>query len=422
MIVGIDLYCGLGGLTHGLMRGGVHVVAGVDIDPECRFPYEQNNSARFIEADVCCLTGTDLHALWGPEHITLLAGCAPCQPFSTYSRSGRPTRQDKKWHLVAEFGRLVRESMPDLITVENVPQLADHDVFEELLVTLDGYYVWWDIVQCVDYGVPQTRKRLVLLASRGGAIALLPPCCTRGREMTTVRGTISHLAPLEAGNTDPTDPVHSASSLSELNVRRIRASSAGGTWREWPAELRADCHRRNTGETYPSVYGRMEWDAPAPTITTQCFGYGNGRFGHPEQHRAISLREAAMLQTLPETYQLVAPGERPKFSVLGRLIGNAVPVRLGDVVARSLRHHIEPDSDHVRGVASELCCDCDEDGGRLFCACDDGTFRRGRIVGSQQTGPNPFVNERTFPLGDGTGPHPRDGFVSGSGVLRRSLR
>ena len=346
MIVGIDLYCGLGGLTYGLSRGGVQVVAGMDIDPECRFPYERNNSARFIEADVRRLKGADLHALWGCGRVTLLAGCAPCQPFSSYSRR-TANRRDDKWQLVAEFGRLVRESTPDLITLENVPQLAAHDVFQDLLATLDGYHVWWDILQCVDYGVPQTRRRLVLLASEGGNISLLPADSAPGHGAATVRGAISHLPPLAAGDADRADPVHSASSLSDLNIRRIRASRAGGTWREWPPELRATCHRRGTGGTYPSVYGRMEWDAPAPTITTQCFGYGNGRFGHPEQDRAISLREAAMLQTFPETYQLVVPGHRPRFSVLGRLIGNAVPVRLGGVVGKSLVHHVEGGGDGV---------------------------------------------------------------------------
>lgn len=340
MLLGIDLYCGLGGLTHGLVRGGVRVVAGVDIDPECRFPYEHNNSARFIHADVSQLTGAYLQSLWEPSHLTLLAGCAPCQPFSSYSRSGRPARQDEKWHLVSEFGRLVQESMPDFVTVENVPQLADHDVFQVLLATLHAYHVWWDVVQCSDYGVPQTRKRLVLLASRTAPIALLPPTCMPSSQLPTVRGTIFHLPPLRAGGTDPADPLHSAPSLSKLNTERIQASSAGGTWREWPPELRAACHRKSTGATYPSVYGRMEWDAPAPTITTQCFGYGNGRFGHPEQDRAISLREAAMLQTLPQTYGLLTPGKRPKFSILGRLIGNAVPVRLGEVVAKSVLHHV----------------------------------------------------------------------------------
>ena len=340
MIVGVDLYCGLGGLTHGLSRGGVCVVAGVDVDPQCRFPYERNNSAGFIKADVQRLEGADLRALWGRGCLTLLAGCAPCQPFSTYGRGGGLGRRNGKWYLVAELGRLVQEARPDFVTVENVPQLADHEVFARFLGMLDRYHVWWDIVQCRDYGVPQTRQRLVLLASRFGKVGLMPARGAKDGEAPTVRRTIGHLAPLQAGETDVDDPLHAAPWLSDRNVRRIRASRAGGTWRDWPPELRAECHRRNTGKTYPSVYGRMEWDAPAPTITTQCFGYGNGRFGHPEQDRAISLREAAMLQTLPETYQLLAHGERAKFAVHGRLIGNAVPVRIGEVVAESLLHHV----------------------------------------------------------------------------------
>ena len=337
MILGIDLFCGLGGLTHGLSRGGVRVITGVDTDGNCRFPYEHNNAARFVEADVRHLTGHDLRGLWPLGEMTLLAGCAPCQPFSTYSRRGRPTRADEKWHLVAEFSRLVREAAPDFFTIENVPQLADHSVFRELLAELHNYHLWWDIVQCADYGVPQTRRRLVVLASRFAPITLLAPHEIR---RATVRSAISQLPALRAGGTDPRDALHAASTLSELNVRRIRASTPGGTWRDWPAELRAHCHVRESGKTYPSVYGRMEWDAPAPTVTTQCFGYGNGRFGHPEQDRAISLREAAMLQTFPRTYRLLAPGEHAKFAVIGRLIGNAVPVRIGTVVAESLLDHV----------------------------------------------------------------------------------
>ena len=122
--------------------------------------------------------------------------------------------------------------------------------------------------------------------------------------------------------------------LSELNLRRIRASKPGGTWRDWSAELQAACHQRESGETYPSVYGRMEWGKVAPTITTQCFGYGNGRFGHPDQNRAISLREAAMLQTFPEDYRFVSDGSPVRFNALGRLIGNAVPVLLGEIIGK----------------------------------------------------------------------------------------
>lgn len=343
MITCVDLFCGLGGLTHGLVKGGVRVVAGVDIDPQCRFPYEQNNNSRFIEQDVRKLTGNDLHAFWVRGAHSLLAGCAPCQSFSTYSRKGRQSREDTKWDLVDAFGRLVIESQPDLVTMENVPQLLDHRVFSKFLRSLADYHVWYKPIQCSNYRVPQTRKRLVLLASRIGPIALQPPAAGDGGNIS-VRRAISHLPRLAAGESDPQDRLHTACRLSDLNLRRIRASRPGGTWRDWHPSLVAKCHTRMTGETYPSVYGRMEWDGLAPTITTQCFGYGNGRFGHPEQDRAITLREAAILQTFPAAYRFLRNGETLRFSVLGRLIGNAVPVRLGEIVAHTLIRHVKESS------------------------------------------------------------------------------
>ena len=248
---------------------------------------------------------------------------------------------DTKWDLVADFSRLIREADPDLVTMENVPQLLNHKVFKLFLKSLAGYHVWNDIVECDRYHIPQTRKRLVLLASKLGPIALNPLPIINERTAATVRQAIHHLPPLDAGMADPQDNLHSACRLSELNLRRIRASRPGGTWRDWDLKLRASCHRKKTGETYPSVYGRMEWNAPSPTITTQCFGYGNGRFGHPEQDRAITLREAAILQTFPESYKFLPEGETVKFSVLGRLIGNAVPVRLGEVIAEVFQEHVK---------------------------------------------------------------------------------
>ena len=336
----VDLFCGLGGLTHGLSRGGVRVVAGFDIDSQCQFPYEGNNAARFVEQDVRTLDGKALQELWQGTQYSLLAGCAPCQPFSKYSRRGRKSRADTKWDLVADFGRLVREAQPDFVTMENVPQLIEHEVFEKFLSSLTGYHVWREVIECSKYGVPQSRKRLVLLASKLGPIALTPSRIKNGAVFSTVRKAISHLPKLEAGGSDPRDRLHSACKLSELNLRRIRASKPGGSWRDWDPALVARCHRVRSGDTYPSVYGRMEWDAPAPTITTQCFGYGNGRFGHPKQDRAITLREAAILQTFPRSYRFLRDGEPVRFSVLGRLIGNAVPVRVGEIVAESLKKHI----------------------------------------------------------------------------------
>ena len=343
MIGCVDIFCGAGGLTHGLARGGVRVVAGIDVDPECRFPYEANNESHFLELDVRKVSGDQLRSLWASEPHSLLAGCATCQPFSTYGRrKGRQPNSKKKWGLVADFGRLVKESRPDFVTMENVPQLVDHEVFADFISSLSEYEVWWDVIDCIRYNVPQTRKRLVLLASRLGPIQLTPPIAPIDEQAheLTVRKAISRLKPLQAGESDPTDSLHSACRLSTLNLKRIRASRPGGTWRDWHLALVAKCHRKNSGETYPGVYGRMEWDAPAPTITTQCFGYGNGRFGHPEQDRAITLREAAILQTFPGSYRFLRDGEKVRFSVLGRLIGNAVPVQIGETVANSLCEHL----------------------------------------------------------------------------------
>jgi DNA (cytosine-5)-methyltransferase 1 len=338
-ISAVDLFCGVGGLTHGLIKGGIAVGAGVDVDPACKFPFEENNSASFLQKDVKELSATEVRSYFTPNSFSLLAGCAPCQPFSTYSRGKRSKKRGQDWQLLREFGRLVRDVQPDLVTMENVSQLAGHEIFEEFLIALDGYHKSWSIIECSTLGVPQSRKRLVLLASKLAPVALdLSNSRVASR---TVRDIIYGLPSIEAGGSDPDDPLHTASALSPLNIKRIMASKPGGTWRDWDPSLRAKCHTVDSGASYPSVYGRMEWDKIAPTITTQCFGYGNGRFGHPTQNRAISLREAAMLQTFPSNYRFIADGEKVNFSSLGRLIGNAVPVRLGEVVADILTRHVE---------------------------------------------------------------------------------
>lgn len=224
--------------------------------------------------------------------------------------------------------------------MENVPGLALQPVWMEFVRSLrrNGYKVSWSEVDCTDYGIPQSRRRLVLIASRLGKIQLLRPTDTKAK---TVRETIESLPRIGAGEGSPTDPLHVSASLSPINVRRIRASKAGGTWRDWPIELRADCHAKESGKTYPSVYGRMEWEKPAPTMTTQCYGFGNGRFGHPEQDRAISLREAALLQSFPVEYSFLDKADKVSFSKLGTLIGNAVPPKLGEAIGKSIVEHMK---------------------------------------------------------------------------------
>ena len=142
------------------------------------------------------------------------------------------------------------------------------------------------------------------------------------------------------GQVDAIDPLHRASRLSETNLRRITASKPGGTWRDWADDLVASCHKATTGDGYSSVYGRMDWSRPAPTITTQFYGFGSGRFGHPQQNRALSLREGALLQGFPKDYAFCDPGKRVEFTTVGRLIGNAVPVRLSSAIARAVKRHL----------------------------------------------------------------------------------
>jgi DNA (cytosine-5)-methyltransferase 1 len=335
----VDLFCGAGGLTHGFVLEGLPVVAGIDLDPVCRFPYEANNQARFIERDISKVTVPELKELFSNAGLKILAGCAPCQPFSTYAQRYELDGRDGKWGLLYEFARLAKGAKPDVITMENVPSVAKHVVFQDFVDTLKhlGYNVWFDVVDSSRYGVPQTRRRMVLLASPHGEIKMIEPTYEMPK---TVRQAIGRLCPLRAGEVAPEDKLHVTPKLSEKNLQRIKFSKPGGTWRDWPYELVADCHRVKSGRTYSSVYGRMEWDKPAPTMTTQCYGFGNGRFGHPEQDRAISLREAAILQSFPRDYVFVPEQGEVSFKVLGRLIGNAVPVDLGRAIARSIKTHI----------------------------------------------------------------------------------
>ncbi len=335
----VDLFCGAGGLTYGLVKSGIKVTVGIDLDPSCRYPFEANNpDAKFIENDIKNFTSKDINCLFDKRSIKLLAGCAPCQPFSTYSHR-YDNKRDGKWELLNQFTRLVKKVSPELVTMENVPALVNNEVFHKFVRILKRhkYHVWYDVVDCSKYGVPQSRKRTVLLASKLGPVRMINP--TR-RKPKTVRETIEKLDPIIAGETNSKDKLHVASSLSDINLKRIRASNPGGTWHDWPKHLRAKCHQKNTGRTFISVYGRMSWDAVGPTVTTQCYGYGNGRFGHPEQDRAISLREAAMLQSFPKTYKFVGKGKLVEFVSIGRLIGNAVPVKLGEAIGKSLIRHI----------------------------------------------------------------------------------
>ena len=336
----VDIFCGAGALSHGFRLEGFRIACGYDIEEACRFPFEENNEAPFVRRDVVDIDHADIGKEFTPGLPRILIGCAPCQPFSRYSQG----REDRKWKLLDDFARLVVDTEPDVVTMENVPQLVEFkggSVFEGFVAKLraSGYRVERTIVNCADFGVPQDRSRLVLIGSRHGD-PILPKPTQAPDEHVTVSQTIGDMPPLAAGGADPRDRLHCASGMSALNFERIRASRPGGTWRDWPPELVAECHRKKKGRGYASVYGRMRWDRPSPTITTQFYGFGNGRFGHPEQDRALSLREGAMLQDFPRNYAFVPPCEAVRFKAIGRLIGNAVPVGLARAIARAIRAHL----------------------------------------------------------------------------------
>ncbi|MHB1989269.1 DNA cytosine methyltransferase [Actinotignum timonense] len=326
----VDLFCGAGGLSCGLSQAGIRVLGGVDMDEKCRFPFEENIGAKFVCQSVTEVSKKDLEKLWGKSKVRLLAGCAPCQPFSS-QRRGVDTSREKEWGLLGEFERLVEETLPDYVTMENVTGLQRQPVFASFVTRLEslGYSVDYKVLKGENFGLPQRRRRLVLAASAHGPLSL--PTSQEGAAVS-VGEALAGLPRLKAGEHDKSDPLHKARALSPLNLARLRASRPGGTWLDWPEDLRAPCQRRDSGQSFKSFYGVMNPAEPSPTITTQFFNYGSGRFGHPFQERTITPREAAILQGFPRDYRFVEPGSEITFKGLGKMIGNAVPPVFGKLV------------------------------------------------------------------------------------------
>lgn len=363
-LTAVDLFCGVGGLTYGLESVGIPVSAGVDFDENCEYPFESNTGATFEQWDLThlthddcgedgCVNPEDVADLYPDDDDRILVGCAPCQPFSTMGNE-RGENHDK-YDLLEAFGTLIDVVDPDILVTENVPKVVDSDVYADFQTKVENYYgqsnVWTAEVDCQDYGVPQTRKRLLLMASSYGEIELVPP--THSEEDITVRKALEPVdLPKIAAGEEPPDgyPLHFSAGLIERNIERMKQSEPGGSWKDWDEELVTKAHQRKSGRKYTSCYGRMKWDKLGPTITTEFYNYGSGRFGHPDydyenpensQNRAISFREGALLQTFPMDYRFIDPEEGITRDDLGTLIGNAVPVRLAEIIGKSIQKHLE---------------------------------------------------------------------------------
>lgn len=346
----VDLFCGVGGLTHGLKLKNFNVVAGIDIDASCQYAFDTNNkSSKFHHIDVLTLKPEELNALFPKDKKKILVGCAPCQPFSLYNKKRNKPKEiikDSKWKLLDTFADLIIATEPEVVSMENVLSLEIFNKGKVLQNFVDklqsaNYKVSTFRVNAQDYGVPQRRKRLVLFGTKHkNPIQIIPPTHTKGN-FVTVEKALTNLPPLKSGETCKKDPLHHCRKLGELNLRRIRATREGGFWREWPEELKLACHKKEGGKSFRSVYGRMTRNDVAPTMTTYCIGLGNGRFGHPTEDRAISLREAAIFQDFPRNYDFLDPSVKFSASKLARQIGNAVPVGLGKVIGESIIKHLE---------------------------------------------------------------------------------
>lgn len=339
----IDFFCGCGGASEGFRQAGLEVVLGLDNDSLAAQSYKANfPESAFIDSDIRDVTLQDIEAFVGPTSASplLFTACAPCQPFSAQNKS--KGIEDERRTLLDETHAFIKYLLPDYILLENVPgmqniSMEDDGPFNRFIRVLEsnGYKYSYAVVRAEQYGVPQRRKRLILLACKRFDINFPPT--THGPEKApfqTVRDAISPYPTLENGESDAKDPLHVAAKMTALNIERIRHTPEGGDRRDWPDRLINTCHKSYSGHT--DTYGRMKWDDPAPTLTTKCNSYSNGRFGHPDtsQDRAISLREAAALQTFPNNYIL-----KGSTGAIAKQIGNAVPCELARIFGLFVLEH-----------------------------------------------------------------------------------
>lgn len=353
--IAIELFAGCGGLSTGLEKAGFKVISAVEINPIAAKSYELNHpDVKLHISDVSSIHAKDFQDDIGENaEVDLLAGCSPCQGFSRL-RKGEDAIKDPRNQLVLQYLRLVKELKPKTILMENVPGIIKSEqgkvIFQKVQRRLKrlGYTVSFRIVEAADYGVPQFRKRFVLLGTRIGdkEIGIPDPlygdpnrCGSNVEKLQpwkTVRATIGFLPALDNGGKSEEYPLHRCSRNGERNYKRIKAiPHDGGSRTELPPELVLECHKRYPNG-YRDVYGRMSWDKPSPTITSGCTNITRGRFIHPEQDRGISLLEAAMLQTFDPDYRFAGNSEQ-----IALQIGNAVPVKLGEVMGTRLMEYLE---------------------------------------------------------------------------------
>jgi DNA (cytosine-5)-methyltransferase 1 len=331
----IDLFAGCGGLSEGLRQAGFKVMAAIEANEYAAMCYSINHpEAVLIQKDIRKVTSNDIKRIVSGRELHLLAGCPPCQGFSSVRRlNKKKSARDSRNCLILDYLRLIRRLKPLTIMLENVAALKDYYLFKLLIRSLkqSGYKIDYEIVNIADYGVPQRRKRLVMVGSLLGDIKIAPIT----KEHKTVRDAIGHLTSIEKTR----DPLHRITPNHTEKVQEIinLIPRNGGSRTDLPKTYVLNCHRRaNVG--FGDIYGRLRWDDVSSTITSGCLNPSKGRFLHPTENRVITPREAALLQTFPANYRF--PINIPKGEI-GALIGNALPPRFSRIQARQLITHIK---------------------------------------------------------------------------------
>ncbi|MCV6609119.1 MAG: DNA cytosine methyltransferase [Campylobacterales bacterium] len=333
-IKAIDFFSGAGGLTKGLQLAGIEVFAGVDFESSCKNTYEKNNNALFINKSITDITAKEVKELFKnnttKEDFTMLAGCAPCQPYSTMNT--RKKKNDERKTLLDEFRRVVSGVKPHFVLMENVSRLnIENPYFADFIAMLEknGYKYDYRVLNAKDFGVAQNRKRLFLIATRLKRIDISLDYLQK-QDPITLKDVIYNMEPIAHHTPSNNDLLHRSKKLNKLNLKRIQATPLNGGLRSaWSDDLKVNCHRKK--ESFIDNYGRLSWDKLSATITTKFNEYYSGRFGHPEQDRALSLREGALIQTFPANYQFYGSDNE-----IARQIGNAVPINLSKAVGETI--------------------------------------------------------------------------------------
>ena len=332
----IDVFCGCGGVTHGLQAAGFRVLAGIELNQAGRAAFRANHpSVRRLYFDVRKVKSSTVMADLGLDvgDLDLLTGCSPCQGFSRMrTRNRRKAANDERNDLVFDFVRLIEGLLPKTILFENVPGLTSDWRFSVMIGRLrkKSYRLSYETINLADYGVPQRRKRLILVGSRLGPLAVSLVKAPH----QNVRRAIGHLVKPDESD----DPLHRSLSVhcAEVMERIRKTPKNGGSRSDLGPDAQLPCHQRIDG--YRDVYGRMHWDKPSPTITRYCTNPSKGRYLHPEQDREITLREASLLQTFPPDYQF--PHARYGRGAVASMIGEALPPVFAEKLGALINEHL----------------------------------------------------------------------------------